>query len=64
MFFGTKKAPSTPSVHELRQQSVAKVNAAIAAAIDAKVDLRQLANLLEDHVETIRMRDATTRPLF
>jgi hypothetical protein len=63
MFF-KKQPPSKPSVHELRHQAIAQVNAAVANAIDAKVDLRQLANLLEDHVETIRMRDATTRPLF
>jgi hypothetical protein len=59
-----KKHPPKPSAHELRQQAIAKVNDAIAAAIDAKVDFRQLANLLEDHVENLRMRDACTRAVI
>ncbi len=61
--FGMKKAPSK-SIHELRNDAMAQVNAAVAAALDAQVDLRQLANLLEDHVENLRVRDACTRPII
>jgi hypothetical protein len=61
--FSFKQKPQ-PTVHDLRQQAIASVNAAVANAIDARVDYRQLANLLEDHVENLRLRDAMTRPVI
>jgi hypothetical protein len=61
MFWTTKKQPNPPTP---RRDFHEKIDSAVAAAVAAKIDLRTLADALEDKAQSLRVRYAIDAPLF
>jgi hypothetical protein len=61
--FDIKKQQSRPTAYRSKQHFTAQLDAAIADAIASQIDLRDLATVLEDKAQGLRVRDACTRPI-